>query len=185
MVRRPLGSENGAVEGAEYALHWHQESPLRPGPTLTRAKIGLSISETVWRNHHFFIVTITIIIHIMIINTSTVVVWLWMEQSGTAVRRTTAWSVKACPPLPSSSLLSCLSSLFLSLILHSSSLLLSSRSPIIMIPHEMIAPHIKLYFQPGCDTNTCTSTIKSRLIIKSGAGAVPGVSCHLVTLNEL
>ena len=125
MVRRPLGSENGAVEGAEYALHWHQESPLRPGPTLTRAKIGLSISETVWRSHHFFIVTITIIIHIMIINTSsTVVVWLWMEQSGTAVRRTTAWSVKACPPLPSSSLLSCLSSLFLSLILHSSSLLI-------------------------------------------------------------
>ena len=112
MVRRPLGSENGAVEGAEYALHWHQESPLRPGPTLTRAKIGLSISDPVWRNHHFFIVTITIIIHIMIINTSTVVVWLWMEQSGTAVRRTTAWSVKACPSLPSSSLLSCLSSLF-------------------------------------------------------------------------
>ena len=165
MVRRPLGSENGAVEGAEYALHWHQESPLRPGPTLTRAKIGLSISETVWRNHHFFIVTITIIINITIINTSTVVVWLWMEQSGTAVRRTTAWSVKACPPLPSSSLLSRLSSLFVSLISQSSSMPLSSRSLMIIIPHEMITPQTLFSYSSQfvsvgrkntrSDTNTC------------------------------
>ena len=31
------------LQGAEYALNWHRESPLRPGPTQTRAEIGLRI----------------------------------------------------------------------------------------------------------------------------------------------